>query len=100
MIVANTTFSVAQEIAADWLRWMKTFHLPAVMNTGLPQSYRMLHLLTELDNGAVTYTVQLDFTTRAEYDLYLATQADAMHQRVQHRFGGQFVSFDTLLEDV
>jgi len=100
MIIANTTFSIAEETAADWLRWMKTFHLPAVINTGLPQRHRMMHLLTELDNGAVTYTVQLDFATRADYDLYLATQADAMHQRIQHRFGGQFVSFDTLLKEV
>lgn len=100
MIIANTTFSVAEDVAADWLRWMKTFYLPAIMKTGLPQTHRMLHLLTELDNGAVTYTVQLDFALRADYDLYLATQADAMQQRVQHRFGGQFVSFDTLLQDV
>lgn len=100
MIIANTTFSVAEEIATDWLRWMKKFHLTAVMNTGLPQAHRMLHLLTELDNGAVTYTVQLDFTTRADYDLYLAIQADTMQQRIQHRFGNQFVSFDTLLEEV
>ncbi len=100
MIIANTTFSVAEETATDWLRWMKTFHLTAVMNTGLPQRYRVLHLLTELDNEAVTYTVQFDFATRADYDLYLATRADAMQQRIQHRFGGQFVSFDTLLEEV
>ncbi len=100
MIIANTTFSVAEATAADWLRWMKTFHLPAVMNTGLPYSHRMMHLLTELDNEAVTYTVQFDFATRADYDLYLATQSNVMQQRIQHRFGGQFVSFDTLLEEV
>jgi len=100
MIIANTTFSVAEETAADWLRWMKTFQLPAVMATGLPDNYRMLHLLTELDNGAITYTVQLEFTSRADYDIYFATQADAMQQRIQHRFGGQFVSFDTLLEEL
>lgn len=100
MIIYNTTYSVAAPVATDWLRWMKTFHLPAVVATGLPQSHRVLRLLTELDNGGVTYSVQLDFATRADYDAYLSRHADAMQQRIQHRFGGQFVSFDTLLEEV
>lgn len=99
MIIYNTTYSVANEVATDWLRWMKTFQLPAVLATGLLQSYRVLRLLTELDNGGVTYSVQLDFASRAEYDTYLNEHADRMEQRIRHRFGGQFMSFNTLLED-
>ena len=100
MILFNTTYSVAPEVAPDWLRWMKAFYLPAVMATKLPVSHKVLRLLTELDNGGVTYSVQLDFTTLEDYDTYQNLHADAMQQRIQHRFGNQFVSFDTLLEDV
>ena len=100
MILYNTTYSVAQEAGPDWLRWIKTFYLPAVMATGLPVSHKLLRLLTELDNGGVTYSVQLDFATRSDYEAYLSQHADALQQRIQHRFTGQFVSFDTLLEEV
>ena len=100
MLLYNTTYSVAQETGPDWLRWMKAFYIPTVMATGLPVSYKLLRLLTELDNGGTTYSVQLDFATRPDYEAYLNQYADAMQQRIQHRFTGQFVSFDTLLEEV
>ncbi len=99
MILYNTTYSVAQEVATDWLRWIKAFYLPAVKATGLTVDHRLLRLLTELDNGGVTYSLQLNFESRTEYETYLAQHAETMQQRIQHRFGGQFVSFDTLLED-
>ena len=100
MILYNTTYSVASEVADDWLHWMKRFYLPTAMDTELPASHKVLRLLTELDNGGTTYSVQLDFTSMAAYTQFLKLHADALRQRVQHRFGGQFVSFDTLLEEV
>ena len=99
MIIYNTTYSVADEIAQDWLHWMKRFFVPAAMATELPGSHKILRLLTELDNGGTTYSVQLDFKTMADYSAYLAYHADTLRQRIQHRFGNQFISFDTLLEE-
>jgi hypothetical protein len=99
MILYNTTYSIATEIAADWLHWMKRFYLPSALATELPISNRVLRLLTELDNGGTTYSVQLDFNTREDYERFLELHADGLRQRIQHRFGNQFVSFDTLLED-
>lgn len=100
MILYNTTYSIALEAGPDWLRWMKNFQLPAVMATGLPTGHKIRRLLTELDNGGVTYSVQLDFSTMADYEAYQQYHAVALQQRVQHRFGGQYVSFDTVLEEV
>lgn len=100
MILYNTTYSVAVESGPDWLDWMKTVQLPATLATGLPIGHKVLQLLTEIDNGGVIYSVQLDFSTRADYEAYQALHADAMERQIQRRFGGQYVSFDTLLEEV
>jgi hypothetical protein len=100
MILYNTTYSVALAVADDWLHWMKTFYLPAVIATELPVSYRLLKLLTEIENGGVTYSVQLDFKTKDDYDSYQNLHAERMQKRINHRFANQFVSFDTLLEEV
>ena len=99
MILYNTTYSIASEVDADWLRWMKRFYLPAVMATELPVGHKILRLLTELDNEGVTYSVQLDFSTMADYAAYQQYHADTLRQRIQHRFANQFISFDTLLEE-
>ena len=98
MILYNTTYSIADDVAADWLRWMQRFYLPAVQATGLSTGYKMLRLLTELDNGGTTYSVQLDFASMNDYQTYQEQHADALSQRIQHRFSNQLVSFDTLLE--
>ena len=100
MILYNTTYSITQEIGTDWLRWVKKFYVPAVLETGLPVGFRILRLLTELDNGGITYSVQLDFTAMEDYFTYQNRHAEALQQRLTHRFGNQFVSFDTLLEEV
>lgn len=99
MILYNTTYSVSGEVETDWLRWMKAFYLPAVMTTELPVGYRVLRLLTELENGGTTFSVQLDFNTIEDYFTYRNLHADAMQRRLQHRFANQYVSFDTLLEE-
>ncbi|GAB2582072.1 DUF4286 family protein [Spirosoma areae] len=99
MILYNTTYSVAEEVAEDWLRWMKRFYLPAAMATELPVSHRVLRLLTELDNGGITFSIQLDFSTMEAYTTFQEIHADALRHRIQHRFSNQFISFDTLLEE-
>lgn len=99
MILYNTTYSVANDVAPDWFRWMKTDHIPHLLATGLPTGHRVLRLLTELDNGGTTYSVQLDFTAMEDYFAFQSQFADAMHQRIEDRYAGQYVSFDTLLED-
>lgn len=99
MILYNTTYSLAEEISADWLPWMKRFFLPAAMATELPVGHKILRLLTELDNGGTTFSVQLDFNTMADYAAYQQYHANGLRERLQHRFGNQFISFDTLLEE-
>ncbi|QKZ14422.1 DUF4286 family protein [Spirosoma sp. KUDC1026] len=100
MILYNTTYSLAAEVGPDWVSWMQKFYLPAVLATRLPVGHRMLRLLTEIDNGGLTYSVQLDFNDMTDYTSFLELHADTMQKRLQHRFGGQFVSFDTLLEEL
>lgn len=99
MILYNTTYSVANEVEHDWLHWMKTSHIPAMLSTGLPISHKLLRLLTEIDNGGVTYSVQLDFNAMEDYFTYQSLHADQMQQQMHDQFANQFVSFDTLLED-
>ena len=34
MYIYNVTVSIDKELAEDWLNWMKTIHVPDVLNTG------------------------------------------------------------------
>lgn len=100
MILFNTTFHVSLDLAPDWVHWMKETQLPAIMETGLPSEHRLLHLLTELDNGGKTYSCQLNFTTMAAYEVYKLMHHPVFQRQLYQKFTNQYVEFETLLEDI
>ncbi len=100
MYIYNITFSVSLEIEREWLDWTTTHFVAAVTGTGLPSHYKILRLLTELDNGAATYTLQLDFASSADCDLYVSDYEDFMVGLMRKKFGGDFVFFSTLLQEL
>ncbi|RIV25395.1 DUF4286 family protein [Fibrisoma montanum] len=99
MILYNVTVNIDAALEQDWLRWMKAEHIPAVMATGLPVSSKVLRLLTELDNGGVTYTVQYFFNTLEDYEIYQNEFSPALQKEHHDRYRDRYVSFRTLLED-
>jgi hypothetical protein len=100
MFIYNTTFSVSLEIEQEWLEWTSKDFVAAVTDTGLPAKHKMLRLLTELDNGAATYTLQLSFTSSETCNNYVSVYEDVMIKFMQDKFTGNFVYFSTLLQEL
>jgi hypothetical protein len=92
--------SIEPAVEAELIYWMRTQHVPDVMATGLPVESKILKLLTEIDNGAVTYTFQYFFKSIDDYETYQNDHSPRLQSHVQQRYGGQFVSFRTLLEEI
>jgi hypothetical protein len=51
MILYSVTVNIDRQVEQDWLQWMKSVHIPEVMDTGLPMSYKLLRLLTEIETS-------------------------------------------------
>jgi Domain of unknown function (DUF4286) len=101
MILYNVTVNVEASIVADWLQWMQTVHIPAVMKTGIFQSYKLLKLLNEEENNTgVTFAVQYFCETLQDYHQYQNTFAKELQFEHSRRYNGKFVAFRTLLEEV
>ena len=58
MIVYNVTTKVIHAVAADWLNWLKTEHIPDLVNTGCFTHAVILHLTEADDEEGITYAVQ------------------------------------------
>ncbi|MBO0939925.1 DUF4286 family protein [Fibrella sp. HMF5335] len=99
MILYNITMSLEPQIEREFLRWMKDEHMPAVMATDLPLENKVLKLLTEVDNGGVTYTFQYWFRTMEDFVTYQSLHQPALQQQVADRYANKYVSFRTLLEE-
>ena len=98
MIIYNVTVSLDPSIRQDWLNWMKTSHIPDVMNTG----YFLEHKLCKevLVNDELTYaipnTLCKDHETLSEYQQKMAPKLQVEHRQ---RYEGKFAAFRTFTRD-
>ncbi|MFC5412912.1 DUF4286 family protein [Larkinella bovis] len=100
MILYNLTVNIDKAVEREWLHWMRTEHQPAVLATGLPLDHKILHLLTEVDNNGATYTFQYSFRSKLDFFRFQKYHSDALLEKLQQRFGNQYVTFQSLLEEV
>ncbi|MFD1140682.1 DUF4286 family protein [Larkinella insperata] len=100
MILYNLTVNIDKGVEREWLKWMRGEHIPAVMATGLPQEYKVLHLLTEIDNNGATYTFQYTFSSKLDFFRFQKYHSDELLGQIQQRYGNQHVTFQSLLEEV
>lgn len=97
MYIYNVTINIDNSVHDHWLKWMKTEHIPAMLNTGKFSKSLMTKVLTEEDMGGITYSVQ--YTAHSMEHLQKYYQEDAPGLRAQSKvFEGKFVAFRTELE--
>jgi len=99
MIIYNVTIKITKEAHDDWLNWMKTVHVPDVINTGLfvDASIRKL-LYVEKDDG-ITYSIQYRLTEMDKLHEYQEKYAKALQADHTERYKDQFVAFRTLMTE-
>lgn len=100
MILYNVTVSIDNNVADEWLQWMKDVHIPEVMGTGYFLANQICRVMGEEDTGGTTYAVQ--YTCRSVSDLqeYQREHSPALQQKVNERYAGKYASFRTMLEVV
>lgn len=96
MILYNVTVKVEPSIEEEWLNWMKTKHVPDVMNTGMFVDYKICRILgEEADN---TFSFQYFAQSMTHLQQYQQEFAPALQQEHTERYKDKFVAFRTLLE--
>ena len=96
MIIYNVTVNIDYDAHDEWLHWMKTTHIPDVMNTGMFIEARISRILAEEDGGK-SYSIQYLCESMATYERYRDEYAPALQHAHTAKFGGKFVAFRTLL---
>lgn len=100
MLLYNITFSVEKRIHENWLKWMKAHFVPEIEKISQINNHSILKLLTEIDNGGVTYTFQLFFENQTDYEHFETNQREMLLYRHDSFFRGKVMTFNTLLETV
>ena len=100
MILYNVTVNVQQEIESQWLDWMKSIHIPKVLETGCFESNKFFKLLLEDQSGGTNYSVQYFATDMAQLERYLNLFAEKLRDEHEAMFKGKVVAFRTVLEEI
>jgi hypothetical protein len=100
MFLYNVTVNVEDGIHQEWMEWMRTTHIPEVMETGCFVANRMLKVLSELENNGTTYSIQYYFNKMEDYERYRDRFASHLQKQTLSRYGDKCVAFRTLLEIV
>ena len=97
MIIYNETIIVDESIYKEWLNWMETVHIPAILKTGVFNSYRILKVIDSPNEG-VTYCIQYHASNLEDYNQFKNNHQlnfQAMHQQ---KFENKFVLFNTIMQ--
>lgn len=97
MYLYNVTVNVDSDIHDNWLQWMKATHIPDVLATGQFIDCRLTRVMVEEESG-VTYAMQYQFASMADYQLYQEIYAPDLQHATQTKYGDKVVAFRTLLE--
>jgi hypothetical protein len=99
MIIYNVTINIEDDIKNEWIEWMKEVHIPDVMATNLFTEFRFCRVMVNEESGS-TYSIQYSCKDMITFENYRDNYAPALQQEHLNKFGGKFVAFRTLLEQV
>lgn len=99
MIIYNVTVNIDNSVHDEWLQWMKSKHIPDVVNTGCFTEGKMFRILVEEQQG-VSYSIQYSALSMEDVDRYLENHAQAKREDAHKMYGGKFTAFRTLLEHI
>ena len=99
MIIYNVTVNIDNDIREEWLRWMKTVHIPDVMATGYFLENKICRVLVDEEQGT-TYSIQYTVNNMKDLEEYQQRHAPRLQKEHSDRYANKFVAFRTLLEIV
>ena len=97
MFIYNVTVNIDEDVHNEWLQWMKSNHVPDVMNTGCFVENKIVKVLHVNDEGH-TYSFQYTFKDMKDIEKYQKEFAPVLQADVKKKYGEKFTAFRTLLE--
>jgi hypothetical protein len=98
MFIYNVTIKVTNEIAVEWLQWIKEEHVPEVLATECFTKATIVQLLEIDDSEGPTYAIQYLAESKGLYNYYIEKFAGDMRQKSYDKWGDRFIAFRSLMQ--
>ena len=93
----NVTVSIDPSIETDWVLWMQSVHIPAVLQTKCFIKC-VLSKVHGNEVGECTFSVLYWAVSQQDFDRYVAIHAPTLQQEHTVRYEGKFVAFRTTMD--
>jgi hypothetical protein len=100
MILYNITMNVTQDIEQDFIVWMKSVHIPEVLETGIFSEHKFYRLLHDSEDGSTNYCIQYFTESMDRMMEYERKHAALLRSKTQERYKDKAIAFRTLLETI
>lgn len=97
MYIYNVTTNVSEEIHDKWLQWMKTKHIPDMLNTGKFSKAAISQVMVDEEMGGTTYAVQYTTDSLETLKEYYEVDAPKLREEIMGLFADKIVAFRTEL---
>lgn len=98
MLTYNTTYTVGNEDARNFVIWIHQVYLARTAETGMLSNPRMLRVLNHKDEETECFCVQFDVESSAILHRWYQQQGHALNQEMLQMFGNRVVGFSTMME--
>src|SRR5947208_1369239 len=100
MVIYNVTKKVEKAIEDARVKWMKEEHMDELVATGLFSGYRLCRLLEQDETDGITYSAQYFCNGMEQYRKYIDEYAQQMRDKGMIHFGGKFIAFRSVMQEV
>jgi len=99
MYILNITTNIANEAESQWLQWMQSTFIPAMLATKKFNKALLTKVQIEEEMGGITYSTQYFASDKKSIEtFYSENQNDILSKHT--KFKGMYVDFSTELEVV
>lgn len=99
MIIYNVTCSVDKDILNDWMQWMKSEHIPELMQCGCFVKAHINKVITQADTNT---TIAIAYYCNSMSDLhrYQVKFSNIFQEKHRSKYGEHVEAFRTILEEI
>jgi len=99
MILYSVTITLEASIESDWVKWMKTVHIPDVLRAGCFSECHIYKAVASEGDEPV-YVMQYSCRSLEEYHRYRDNFAPARQKDHTDRYAGRFHGARVVLEEI
>lgn len=100
MLLYNVTVGIDKAAEQDWLQYIREYHIPLILQTGLFTEAKMFKVIHDQNDETISYSLQFFAASIEHLNQYLDVFAPRIVEEHRRKFLHQHVVFQTLLEEV